>query len=208
MDPIYLKSEEVDYELMIRNVYDLQVSMRTKTGRLRELLNRESIDSSLYPKKGTSPFPPKEDLQMCSNICRELREQLSNTTLNEVERWMILSRAIHVGNRLQRIQGGELSIVDQLAEYESVAESILRKIQADLGPGGQSVSNKAPRASVSFALPVTQEDGIEAGMSQEVSRHSLPASNNSQQELFQGDWRNSTHASTNAQQAECGSTNS
>lgn len=55
MDPMHLNQEELDYELMIRDVYDLNVHHRMKSGKLRELLARENLDSALRPAVGKSP---------------------------------------------------------------------------------------------------------------------------------------------------------
>lgn len=104
MDPIHLQDEEIDYELWVRQITDLdQAHVRVKTGRLREILAKESIGIMTTPAQGTSPFPPNFDLDQCAQICDYIRNQLLDEELTKLDLEQILSRMMHVNKRLPRI---------------------------------------------------------------------------------------------------------
>lgn len=176
MDPIHLNSEELDYELMIRKVYEMNAPQRIKTGKLRELLAKENIDASARPGRGVSPFAPAQDLEMCGKICQEIKDAVQNDSLSIPEKQVILSRAIHLGFRLQRIDINEPALIGQLQEYKNMSRVALRKLSQNLTEreSGAPSNQRTGRASVSFTVPVADNVSEFENISGNSTRHSFP----------------------------------
>lgn len=103
MDPIHLVVEEIDYELMIRGVFNLSGKHREKSGRLREILVKESVGLLKPPALGSSPFDSQMDRDICDDICGQISLILEEESLTLSNVRECTSRAIHAGNRLNRI---------------------------------------------------------------------------------------------------------
>lgn len=104
MDPTDLTDEELVYELMIRGVYDnLNENHRVKCGRLRELLTKENNGERIPPTRGSSPKTPIEDMQVCSEIIRLIRNDTEAGNVDKPQAKYLMSRAIHAQGRLRHI---------------------------------------------------------------------------------------------------------
>lgn len=126
MDPIYLGAEEIEYELLIRNVYDVFDHQRQKTSRLRELLKEENAGRANLPALGTSPFPPAQDISYCTEVLKQISEQMVKDESNRGEIIAFKSRLLHIEGRLLRLQTidtNEKSIISQLlVEFAQLLE--------------------------------------------------------------------------------------
>lgn len=105
MDPTDLSNEELDYELMVRNVYtQLNENIRVKRKQLREMVTKENAGTVPIPSGDNSPYPPAGDLSKCEEIMRTIREGLNERPLDKQTARSLMSHGIHVQNRLLRIQ--------------------------------------------------------------------------------------------------------
>lgn len=115
MDPTHLNSEELDYELLIRGqLREVTNQPRAKTRLLSELLRQEKNNARMLPGMNASPFTPEQDISMCTKICVELNEQIERTPMNMEQKMRALSRVIHAGQRMLRIQVSDSVLKDRL----------------------------------------------------------------------------------------------
>lgn len=174
MDPIHLNSEELDYELMVRaKLRELDVNNRSKTRILSELLRSEKQGDLKRPSIGASPFTPEQDVQMCQQICRELQDDMNKSQFDLYEKQKICSRAIHVGDRLQRVDKSKLSAAS--VEILSECFETMRTTYAQFPP--MVASNQArksdQRQNVSFAEQQSQNVSTETNQISNAQLQSL-----------------------------------
>lgn len=158
MDPIHLVNEEIDYELMIRGVFQLSGQHRAKSGKLREILIKESVGSLKGPLLGSSPFTPQMDIDVCDKICGEIAMILEE----EVQTLAILkecmSRAIHAGNRLQRIVTMDQFLRDKILISMDIVEALINKLDGAIKKRTAEIKIKSDRntvqAATRFSLPL------------------------------------------------------
>lgn len=130
MDPMDLTCDELDYELMIRNVYDrLSENNRAKSGRLRELLVNEKAGRIPSPSNNISPFDPNHDIVSCSATIRQIRESFQELPLEKPRAKYLYSRATHAFDRLKRIQTNEREEQDKKALLIAEIEIQLYKLR-------------------------------------------------------------------------------
>lgn len=102
MDPLYLKNEELEYELGLRGIFNLS-TRRALTKTLREILAKEKIGLATAPNSSAMLFTSFEELRNCSNISADILKQVDNDELGELSRLECLSRLFHLKDRIVRI---------------------------------------------------------------------------------------------------------
>lgn len=119
----------------------------------------EEIDPAIRPPKNNSPFSPEQDLMMCKNICAEIRDQFEKGKLVDSEKQALLSRAILVGFRLQRVSPSEPSMLDAVEEYKSIARALNQKLRQEIvQPSRARVSFSGTVSSIGQASNEHQHD--------------------------------------------------
>lgn len=156
MDPIHLNNEELDYEPIIRGkMHELDSNNRSKTRVLSELLRAEKQGALPRTGIGSSPFTPEQDIEMSQQICNELQQIMNKGTVELHEKHLVCSRAIHVGDRLQRVNIMNASA--ELVERYSDSLETMRTMYAQLPPLAP-INTARPsnnRSNVSFATEQT-----------------------------------------------------
>lgn len=164
MDPIHLLNEEIDYELMIRGVFQLAGQQRVKSGRLREILIKESIGILKEPLLGSSPFLPQMDLDVCDGICGEIALILEEDIQSLTNLKECMSRAIHAGNRLQRIVTGDRVLRDKILVSTDIAEALIEKLDGEIKKRTAEIKTKSDRNTVQaasrFSLPMPPNERL------------------------------------------------
>lgn len=163
MDPIHLTTEEIEYELSLRNVFNL-TSSRARTAALRERMIKE--------KKGTEPTPQtssvldvKEDIIRCADsycdIISKAEEAMKSGQPAELSRCM--SRLTHIKGRLERLNPSDeedkTNILELLGDVNDAIPRISRQMgnkdtTDDISCGPQPTRSDRERASISKTPPV------------------------------------------------------
>lgn len=133
MDPIDLEPDELEYELLIRQIYGGIDKPRQKTSRIRELMKEEDAGRLAPPGLGTSPWLPSEDIKHGMNVLKQISKRIKTDNVDKQEAKENRSRVIHVETRLLRIQTNdphEKSIISQLLVEAGRLLEILQLLSA------------------------------------------------------------------------------
>lgn len=184
MDEIHLSGEEIDYELMIRNYYLLEVPGRAKTGRLRELLVKESVGIEPKPGKDSSPLTSEQDIEKCRGICTEISNALNNEKTELSDRRALFLRATHVRERLQRIKPKTAVELEKLQRLQKIAQESLQQIRSQIprpqNAGVLTGTNKV-QPQVRFDIPKLPDRSLNRPQMGDQGRNSLPNTSTVQQ---------------------------
>lgn len=101
MDPIRLHTEELDYELSLRGVFNLS-TVRQKTQCLREFLRREALGESTLSPDQAQPRDSTAELAVCANIVSDVCRMMEGSELGDLIWPECRSRLIHVVERIKR----------------------------------------------------------------------------------------------------------
>lgn len=155
MDPIHLQNEELDYELSIRGFNELgHEHLRVKTGKLREALTHEAANINTAPSEGSSPYETETDLQQCNTICQQIQRIVCNDTVTYSDLEQARSRAIHVHDRLRRIQPESSKQQEELGLYSVTARELRAVIQ-------EKISYTNPNARRPRPPPQLQQESVQ-----------------------------------------------
>lgn len=167
MDPVHLKTEEIDYELRIRGVYNLS-TMRLKTQTLREFLRREGLGENTVT--GHAEFDPSAELARCNLILSDI-DVMANSALGASALAECRSRLVHVGDRAQRAKPS--SPEDQAMVYDLVAGVKERLDQLARSDAGGAPTKPAPRTTASQSVLADIIETI--AVNKEVAGRATPA---------------------------------
>lgn len=150
MDPIHLEPDEIDHELWIRGITELdQQHERVKTGRLREIFTRENIGVLVAPGVGTSPFEFNVDVQYCDRVCDQVRQLLAEGVLSKFELELLLTRMLHVTERLPRLVIQNLTQAETIQTATTNANGIIQTVRERLS----AVHRGASRPNTNTRVP-------------------------------------------------------
>lgn len=154
MDPIYLTSEQREYELMIRNIVDVS-TVRAKTLAIRKQLALEAAGKQPSPSFSAPMFETESEIQVCSYTLRDLIINLEEAYSSKDESKLTSSyhQLLHTKTRLQRIQPKNQKDENDVIELYECTIKELKRIDEFQG----AFSNKTS-----------------------MVRHSLPPNNNHQ----------------------------
>lgn len=127
MDPIHLYSEELDYELALRGVFNV-ASPRLKTQALREFLKRENVGEQTVHETIVESLNSEHELASCSATIDNVVGRLEDSSLGESIVGECHSRLVHVLMRLSRIKAGSSSEQECALELRTVAETQLTRL--------------------------------------------------------------------------------
>lgn len=128
LDPIYLTTQEVEYELGIRNVRNIAGTNRKKVSTLNELLEREDQGLENAPKH-SKMFNPTEEIESCCLIFEDIVEKAEEAakTSSLLELIRCSHRWLHLQLRLERIEGlSEKECVDVESLLDSTYDASFR----------------------------------------------------------------------------------
>lgn len=183
MDPIHLTTEEQDYELNIRGVFNLSTA-RQKTTWIREFLKKEMDGERTVSQSRVEQLNPISELSRCTSILEEIISVMETEGVNLSERLDCRSRLIHVIDRIKRAK--PTSPEDQTAVYEILveAENRLSQFPATVFSGVPSIQappvdsiHSSPLAGIIENIQSVRRSGIEK--SNEVG--SIDSLNNAEQ---------------------------
>lgn len=157
MDPIYLKTDELDYELRLRGVQNMHTA-RQKTQCLREFLRRELAGEIEGPRPRLGSTSALLELTNCANIVKDIEKAVSTRDAGMMEVNSSCSRLIHVINRLKRVQVAtpeeQVDAFNVLARAETLLSELTNTEGASAPPiRSQPVANpSSPRWPVEEAV--------------------------------------------------------
>lgn len=103
MDPIYLRADELDYELTIRGICDLATT-RQKTHSLRECLKREAYGEKFVREDFVEHLVPISELEVCGQIVESLAAVTADDRSRADRAEECRSRLWHVIDRVKRMR--------------------------------------------------------------------------------------------------------
>lgn len=148
---MHLHSDELDYELSLRGVFNLS-TMRQKTQCVREFLRREAAGESL----GVRPpsLNPTAELSFCANIVGDVCRKLKQSELGDAILPECRSRLLHVIDRVKRakpeIPEEQVIAYDLISTAEARLAEIVSAVHMPLTipVGGQPGESTSPLADV------------------------------------------------------------
>lgn len=147
MDPIHLKSEELDYELSIRGVFNLS-TMRLKTQTMREFRRREELGETTLSSACLAELDPSAELARCNLILSDI-DLMANSALGPEALGECRSRLMHVEDRVKRARPSlpeEQAMVYELVAAVQERLSQLSEAEAGGGPPKQEPRMSAPKS--------------------------------------------------------------
>lgn len=103
MDPHELTTQQIDYELLLRNV-PARGTARSKADQLRRLLKDEAEGRRNLSYLNFSPLESRYDLEHCSFLCHEMDEQMKEAHIDSRTLTTLWNRVVHLNGRLERIR--------------------------------------------------------------------------------------------------------
>lgn len=103
MEPLHLKSDELNYELAIRGIFNVE-SQRLKTSKLRELLKGESEGILVAPTDSSHLHAAPVEIEICQIIYKNIIQLIEQGDKTEITLKPCASRLRHLGQRINRIQ--------------------------------------------------------------------------------------------------------
>lgn len=103
MEPLHRKSDELNYELAIRRIFNVE-NQRIKTSKLRELLKSEREGTSVAPASSLLLHTASEEMDICQLIYKDIIEVVEQGDCTDETLKGCASRLRHLGNRINRIQ--------------------------------------------------------------------------------------------------------
>lgn len=103
MEPLYLKPDELNYELAIRGIFNVE-SQLLKTRKLRELLRSESDGLLVAPTSISSLYTASVEIEFCRIIYKDIIQLFEQRDRTELTSKKCASRLRHLGQRINRIQ--------------------------------------------------------------------------------------------------------
>lgn len=143
---------------MIRwKITEIEANPRQKTRLLSELFKLETQNSNLIRQKGSSPFTKEQDLDICINIASELSILTEQQPIEENIRQRIVSRIIHFGTRVARLD----PVGKQLANKLEQCLNKMLEVESRMPPRSAQKQNRT-RQNVSFAPQTNTNDAVPA----------------------------------------------
>lgn len=136
MDPVYLRPDEIEYELSIRGVHGLNTH-RKRTSTLRTLLGREVSGETHAPVDSSNLFPSMAEMATCRRICGELNKLAEGVSSNKSNNFREISNRLrHVKDRLSRINPTDTMEQEQQLALVVLVEEAIRGIRKRIETGG------------------------------------------------------------------------
>lgn len=133
MDPHQLNSQQLDYEILLRDIATYGAPRRRAELLKQHLANESSGDRTLEHLYQL-PIAPDEDLLECQNSCRYLDKEARKGRIDSQTLDMLWSRVVHVIARLNRIITAGDHMRRERFELLYWAENIRKKIEEQKNP--------------------------------------------------------------------------
>lgn len=158
MDPIYLREDEIEYELNIRGICGLS-NHRRKTAALRNALEAEAAGAYLPVIDSSSRYTAISEMQTCRRICGQLNELAEATFNSETLSGLneISSRLKHVRDRLARIKPRTLSEDEQKEALEQVVKEAIDGLKTRAENFKKGAKSNPPPYAKNKKLPSNPE---------------------------------------------------
>lgn len=155
MDPIHLRSDELEYELGLRGIFNL-ANNRARTAALREILIHESLGRSVIPNRSDGLVSSGDEIKNCEAIFRNISEILGSSTLAEAGQKECMSRLIHLKNRLIRIVPADPTQMQLLKDFIEKVNKCTASLEQHLGPASQTASEEQGAHQSPTQLPAVE----------------------------------------------------
>lgn len=136
MDPLHLQTEELDYELNLRGVFNLS-TVRQKSQCLREFLKRETAGENTISRSCAQQLNPTIELTFCANTVSDVCRVLDMSGLGDAVLPQCRSRLIHAIDRVKRAK-------PEVPEEQIIAYDLISAAESRLAELGQ-VARSPPR---------------------------------------------------------------
>lgn len=158
MDPVHLLADELDYELVIRGVYNLSTS-RQKTTCLRALLLREAKGEATISNSELGLLKSKDELEICGRKLEDLIATIQQANFVAFN-WMdCRSRLMHIIARIKRLIPSTPNGQSTTYQMVEAAEAQLH-LFAQMPFSNQMVNQGDPAAQRHSTSPLADAIGI------------------------------------------------
>lgn len=124
IEPVHLKTEELDYELIIRNFIADNMTERERTSKLVYFFKQEKEGKRSPPGENSFPYAPTIDLAACNKTIDDITNIVKNKTAPADECRRAYSRLAHANLRLLRIVTDNTDEIVYLQRLKATCESL------------------------------------------------------------------------------------
>lgn len=171
MDPVHLNETELEYELNIRGVY-MSGTRRRKAEVLVERLREE--ENNPTGVAGNSPFQIDVDISECSRKIAEVADIVHRLKLNQTELGMLLSRVIHIGNRIRCIKTNDQTRLTEIQGLQESSDALTSTVADKLEAIKNRLLPRRPTNRTDDSRSFSQQISNVAELNREVLHSSNP----------------------------------
>lgn len=128
MEPLHLKSDELNYELAIRGIFNVE-NQRLKTSKLRILLKSEREGTSVAPVDSSATFSTANEITICQQIYKDIINIVEQGNGTEPNLNACASRLRHLGYRINRIRPQTEAETANILDLGHCTSDALKKIE-------------------------------------------------------------------------------
>lgn len=175
MEPLHLLTEELEYELVLRGVYNVS-NTRARTGALRDLLAKEKIGLALAPTSSKTLFSSSEELSKCSKIYADILAKVDDPQLGETGQRQCMSRLLHLKNRIVRILPASPQETSQMKDLIDGTKNIIKYLMPQVNDNAYSSLTDRNKSVTQSSIPVPSPRRFSLPENQEIRRSFSPVS--------------------------------
>lgn len=175
MEPLYLLAEELEYELMLRGVYNVS-NARARTVALRDLLAKEKIGLALAPTSSKTLFSSSEELSKCSKIYADILAKVDDSQVGRTGQLQCMSRLLHLKSRIVRILPASPQETSQMKDLIGGTKNIIKYLTPQLNDDTSSSRTDRNKSVPQGPIPTPNPRRFSLPEKQGIRRSSSPVS--------------------------------